>query len=262
MSDKYTEGVPEGLEKHLDSYTPDGRTNLTREELRTSVRGFVPKDGWSFKIGGEETKVDPSEDIYFFFPKQKSSVEIPIAGQYEMYIPLQSEQYGFSPNQKIRINPLCLELNLSRSAREAYEGILNLREESVSDLFELVGFIINDSMEYDFKKIIASEKELGNDTLKWDEPQRNYHPTGDEVNKGICVDAGKIIRNLLESLGMEKRFGYTYANARNNFASHDTTVVFDKISGEWAVINSKSPTKSYNLTPKEKLVELGSPYVA
>jgi hypothetical protein len=262
MSGKYTEGIPEGLEKHLGIYTPDERTNLTNGELRTSVRGFVPKEGWSFKIGGEETKVDPSEDVYFFFHKQDDSVEIPVAGQHKMYIPLQREQYGFSPTQRVRINPSRLELDLSRSASEVYEGILNSTEMGASELFEIVGFIVNHSMEYDFEKIIASEKELGNDTSKWNEPQRNYHPTGEEVTKGICVDAGAIVRNLLGSLGMEERFGYTCANASNSFAPHDTTVVFDKVSGEWAAINSKSPTKPYNLTPKERLVELGSPYVA
>ena len=117
-------------------------------------------------------------------------------------------------------------------------------------------------MAYDFGKTRKLEEELGKDPSKWDEPQKSYRPTGEEVMKGTCVDAGELIRTILGSLGMEDRLKYSYVQARNNFAPHNTTVVFDKISGEWAVINSKSPTKPYNLTPKDKLVELGKPYVA
>lgn len=261
MTNQFIEGIPEGLEKHLATYTPNQRTNITLEELRSYVRGYIPKPAWSFTDGDEKKVVPASEDVYFFFPFREGSVELKIGDQIEMFAALQREKYGFSPEQRVRINPSRLELTLSEQARQKYESILNSGEIVVNDLLEAVGFIVNHSMEYDFEKIRRMDKQQGDDPSRWDEVQRNYKPTGEEVIKGICTDAGLMIRGILGSLGIEDRLKYTYVSSSNNLSYHDTTCVFDKTSGEWAVISSKSPTKPYNLTPKNRLAELGFPYV-
>lgn len=84
-------------------------------------------------------------------------------------------------------------------------------------------------------------------------------------SRGITMD------ELLEEVGagVNNAMGYDFETMEETLTaeieklskSHDTTLVFNKETGYWVVINSKSPVKVYNLVPKEKLVEIGRPYV-
>lgn len=172
MNNPSAEGLPEGLERALDTYKP-WQTNITPEVLRTSITGHNPKKGYPIACNGETRYFDPSES-YFFFPRQEDSVLIKFSNFPHMLVPLQREKYGFSPNRTVRINPSRLDLDLSERARAVYEEILNSREMSITDLLEAVGFIVNHSMEYDFEKI---RKQSGPFASKWDEAQKKYRPT-------------------------------------------------------------------------------------
>jgi hypothetical protein len=263
MTEKYFSGVPKGLEKEIAKYISDSGTNITPEEIRKSVKGFLPIKGYTMNLFGEEIVQEPSNKLYVFFDKEKQTdtILIDINRQYKFLIPLEREKYGFSPNQKVAINPSRLELDLSKDPTKVYETILNSKEMNANELFENIGYIVNHSMLYDFSKVFMPGEEKEEGASKWNEVIKNYQPNGDEVLSGICVDAGKLIRQFLSSLNMEDNFGYTAVTSSTDFSSHDTTVVFNKINGDWAVINSKSTLKHYNLTPKDKLIELGEPYV-
>ncbi|MBU1203868.1 MAG: hypothetical protein KKG60_02240 [Nanoarchaeota archaeon] len=259
---------PRGLELILKLNKPAEFSNISPNELRANVVGYelleirrtaIVKDGKEYEI--------PPEAIYVFFMKEEGSLDIPII-QHHIYVPLHLDNYGFSPEKTTKINPKRLKLNLSNSGRKVYDKILHLREIRLSELLESVGFMINQSMEFDFEKAmkvikndfvgkyhpgelkrILKEKE---DILK----SKNYSPHGEEVMKGICSDAGELIRKVLVNLRVEKTLGILEKSFIDEL-SHNTTIVFDKKSGEWAIINSKSPRKFYNLVPKENLGEFG-----
>ena len=177
-----------------------------------------------------------------------------------LYVALAPTEYGFSDERVVTLKPKEIEglkSRLSPEAAERYNQILHSSKLSFNYLLESVGFIVNHSMAYDKTKF--------NDFIKADELQREvqqYVQEGHETMKGICSDAGTLIRKILYSLGIDDSLGVSFAQSHNGKTAHDTTLVFDKKSGEWAVINSKSPTKEYNLVPKDKLCELGAPYVA
>jgi hypothetical protein len=246
------------LEERLQSFNPDGKTNITKEELRSSLIRY--DEGVSIGLVGEDVRDNPLEQLYFFFPRQENSLNIPLSNQKEMYLALQPDTYGFSDDRMVSINPTPLNLDLSQRAREVYDNILASPEMKINTLLEAVGFIVNHSLDYDFDKQRELDRKWGGDASRWDELQKNYRSTGKEVLKGDCQDAGAMIRDILGSLGMEDNLKYTKVIARDGPFFHDTTMIFDKDTGEWAVINSKSPSKQYNLVSKEKLHELGSPF--
>ncbi len=262
MKLQFVPGIPQGLERHIARFSPSkNSTNITSEEIRLSTVGYIPKPGWSFTApDGEKKTVEPSEDIYLFFPKQEGSVEIPVGDQNEIFIALQLNNYWLPLEKKVKISPQKLELRLSDIARTAYEMLFNFEELPLSKLLKSVGFIVNDSMEYDFEKLRRFEVEVGKDPSKWDPVQKDYKPTGRETIKGICTDAGDLIRSILLSLNLDQNIGFTHVRTDDGFSNHDTTLVFDKQDGRWVVINSKSPTKDYILVPKYRLPELGEPY--
>jgi hypothetical protein len=149
-------------------------------------------------------------------------------------------------------------LDLSSQAESAYQRILGSKEINLNELLDTVGFIVNHSMEYDFDKF-RSQCQREESYAPVGAARESYRISGHEVSKGTCVDSGLQIRSILGSLGLEEKYKFLDVSSVNG-SSHDITVVFDKKSGEWAVINSKSPSKPYNLVPKNRLVELGSPY--
>ena len=270
MNMQLINGIPENLEELLRDFISGVNTNITADELRHSVvgytkdlpRGFKPgkmvsSTGKMIKPAGEES-LSSSIDVYCFFPPYENSTNI---HKKEINIALQPEKYGFMPDRRVQIHPSRLELGLSRQARLIYDGILDSQEIGVSQLLEDVGFIVNHSMEYDFDKFIRLSRKP-KDYTHVEAARKYYRPTGEEVNKGICTDAGKMIRRILGSLRMEDKIKYIDVGTVNSSGFHDTTVIFDKVSGEWAVINSKSPilSKQYNLMPEDKLPDLGSPY--
>lgn len=253
--------VLESLEKYLTRYEPEiSFTNISTEDLRTSVTDSIAVRVLRFVMGGEK-KESPAHHIYFFFPKTDDSIDIKVNGVEGLFVPLDPKKYGFSDSKTVKLSPTRLDADLSGRARELYEGLVCSDEISLNELLESAGYIVNSSVEYDIDEARRLEIKHGGDGLKWDEYKQTYQPTGEEVMKGRCEAAGNIIRGLLFSLGIEDRFLFTRVNAANGITTHDTTLVFDRESGEWAVINSKSPIKTYNLVPEEKLTELGRPYV-
>ncbi len=273
MSKQFIIGTPEGIDELLSGYDPLGLSNLSIEELRGSVTGYVPDDG--FAMMSDDGKLEPtdSKEVYFFFPKEDGSIDIGLRNHHSLYVPLSLDKYGFSTEREVGITPQKLDLNLSEEAQAAYCELLDSTNAGLSTLLERVGYIINHSMEYDFEKVIRDRRTyIEEDCLEPEELEleiqgyeaqlrsKGYSSHGGEVMKGICGDAGKLIRQLLFSLGINEDFGIVHVTSNNGFR-HDTTLIFDKLTGEWAVINSKSPTKPYNLVPKEKLYELGTPYI-
>ncbi len=254
--------IPTWLDRHVRRYNISEDSNLPPEVLRNAFTGCSNVEGFVY-------------DHYFFFPKTDDTVDVTI--EYCMHIPLKPENYGFPDGRMVGIKPRRRKLELSDMARDEYESLLKKRQVPANKLFESAGFIINDSMEYDFEslwwgaRVFFFENNRGNEVkterqlreFKAETEDCSYTPTGREVTKGICVTAGSYIRFLLRSLNMEDRIAFTHVTAQtNDIVSHDTTLVFDRGTGHWAVINSKSPLKPYNLVPFEKLEELGRPYAA
>ena len=257
-------GVPPDLDRLLQeapvTLFSSEYSNLSIEQLRASVCEYTPRPQLFFpKSSPAETP--PMNETYVFFPPSEGARLIPLWLNSFLKVPLSLDRYGFS-GKTTEIRPREIPLQLSTAAQTQYSRMAGMGKIEIADMLETVGFVVNDSMEYDFCKMITIDRELGNDIGKWEQLRTTYRPSGKEMVKGICDDAGKTIRSILSSLGIDERLRFFYVGTMNAFAPHDTTAVFDSISGYWAVINSKSPTKPYNLVPPEKLGELGFPYAA
>ena len=128
---------------------------------------------------------------------------------------------------------------------------------------------INHSMEYDFAGILESLRQER--AVRFEDPadlerhlaaieagfrSTGYQPHGDEVMKGACDTAGGLIRELLFGLMIGEPYRFMHVTSAKGEVLHDTTMVFDRQRGYWAIVNSKSPTKPYNLVPKDRLEEL------
>ena len=234
------------------------QTQLTRKKPLNIVRYVPSSDG----VGLEKetlTSGEFIESVFLYFPVQENDKSIQLFyKEGSVLVSLDPQKYGFPIDTKVQIDPQYIDLELNERSRNLYDSVLSNDNPNLNYLLDSVAKIVNDSMEYDVHRltnVIDAEDKLSDSVY-------DYSPVGDEVQLGICVDAGKQIRNLLGSLNLESRIGGSYvsANGSNSNISHDTTLVFDKERGHWAVLNSKSATKNYNLTPKEKLSELGSPF--
>lgn len=259
MTIQFVVGTPADLESKLKNFNPSNRSNISLDELRKNVNGYVPEDNPTSIQYGYVSKV-----VYFYFPKTSSSLDIKFAGHFELFIPLEPSNYGFPDESVVKFDPVPLDLSLTQEAKKAYSSILESREMPINELLEKVGFIVNSSMDYDFAKIIQLRREKGLDISHYENLSSAQRSQSKELS-GLCSDAGDLIRGLLLSLNMEPRYGFTYVKSvspADESNTHNTTLVFDKTTGRWAVINSKSPTILYNLVPKDKLPELGKPYVS
>ncbi len=264
---QFVEGKPANLENILNLYEENEiSSNLNINELRQNVSGYIPIKPFTLtnKNNGNKFGGNPINDIYFFFKKDEGDRTIRLSES--MYLSLNSDKYGFD-NKKIQINPQKIKnLKLSNEATKMYEQLLNSNSINLDEILEKTGYMINSSMEYDFKKIKSFEKtekgSTGYSIEQWKEEEKLYKPTGLEVKKGICRDAGKQIREVLFNLELLNKYGITHVQSSYDGLLHDTTLVFDKQKGNWEVINSKnSETKQFNLANKEQLKELGSPYI-
>ncbi len=258
---------------------PSRGSNIVPSELANSVVEsrpsdtmiYVPSDKVS-AVSSEKPIAEPAKkgfkrsgngvskqayDIFLFFPRAQESLDIRL-GFSLMYVALKPSDYGFSDTRMVALTPKEIEglkSKLSPKAAERYAQLLSLSELPLNYLLESVGFIVNHSMAYD--------KEKFNGNIGVEELQKKvgqYKPEGHETMKGICTDAGNLIRQILFSLNLDGSLGVSYVQSHDGSTAHDTTLVFDKKSGEWAVINSKSPFKPYNLVPKDKLEVFGTPY--
>lgn len=251
----------ECLDWLLFSYLPE-ESNLTKNDLSDHMTELVPATTTRIPDG---VAVSTSPIGYFFFPRTPTSIEVPIGRHDALCVPLEPSNYGFTSEHKTTLRPCKLELYLTDEAASAYERLLATREIELSELCETVGFVVNHSMEFDFEKAKAIHAKGLSDmsVAAYEEAlyALGYKPHGGETLKGICSSAGKLIRQILFSLRLDKRIGFFNVGSYNGVSHHDSTLVFDKPTGHWAVINSKSPTKPYNLVPQERLVDFGRPYV-
>ena len=255
--------MDDSLEKVLARYNPGGNSNISQDDIRRNVRQHSIKAG--FKTSDVQR---PDTHLFFvYFERGEHSLLIPVSYSKNLFVPLSPSSYGFEDDQ-VSISPAKIDLPMSELGRAAYERLVSQRQVSLSYLLECVGGMVNGSLQYDFQKMIGMDIAGGRDPSGWIAKRDEYSPTGFEVAKGICTDAGASIRSLLSSFGMAQNIKFTNVPVNymlpgsKRIGVHDTTAVFDASSGRWAVINSKSPTKLYNLVPKDRLVDLDSPYVS
>ncbi|MBW2965340.1 hypothetical protein KY363_07830 [Candidatus Woesearchaeota archaeon] len=255
MEPGFIEGVPHDLENMLGGFSPDGVSNITAEDVVAGIVGYVQSDAsWPGMVR------PVTRTVYCWFPPVPGSVEMPIAGCLDICVALYHGNYGFDPDRHVRMEPQRVSIDLAAHAEDEYSCLLGMREAPLTGMLESVGRIVNSSMRYDFQKVIDARRENGMDTAKYEKLAAEEVFTGDTPLVGICVDAGRAIRKILSALNMDSRYVFTWVKVGGDDDTHDTTLVFDRTSGDWAVVNSKSPTKQYYLVPKEKLEELGHPY--
>lgn len=276
MAIKFFRGKPKSLEKSLKDYStklitpynPEYKTNISKAEIRRDVVGYTQVGGVSGLYKGERVEVPPLEYIYVFFPKTKGRIDFSLAESGLIFVALRPEDYGFE-DQKVKVHPSRLKLNLSSEGEEAYDRILRSNKVNLASLLDSVGFMINHSMEYDIREAVLTVGPMGLDGYErseFEEKARKemeswgYIPHGSEVMKGICSTAGNLIRRVLFSLGINQELGITHVGTRIGNFSHDTTLAFSKRTGRWMVINSKSLRLSQNLVAREELGNFGSAY--
>ncbi len=242
----------------FDSYILDreiiiNSSSLNREDIVAATHSFEER-ARNFSIA------------FAFFEKAEGSIEIPLIsvggkkGDVHIVTPLEIQNYGFPNGEKTTLKPQAVQgLELNDESRQLYLELLKTESIGLNELAETVGSIVNSSMQYDLEKAL--------NLRNWTEKQREflttagekYLQTGREVSMGICSDAGQQIRKILTSLGLEQQFGIVSV-AATKIVTHDTTVIFNTITGEWNAINSKSPAKQYNLVQIGNFEELGWPY--
>ena len=169
-------------------------------------------------------------------------------------VSLNKEEYGLSGI--VAYDPLGQKLTLSEESGRRYGVLLDRRAMDIGDLLETVGAVINESMEFNPEGKLPERVEEAMKALS----ASTYRPTGKETMKGICDDAGKMIRGLLGSLQLDPRYKFFKVSTRIGEISHDNTIVFDTVLGNWAIINSKSPRITYNLVSSTQLGQMGNAY--
>lgn len=248
------------LEASIANFYPE-HSNLTREELGSSITYVEVSYGFARIIGGVAKPAEASYEFLAFFEPADFARRISISPNGGLYVPLEVKNYGMDYGLNVR--PSRIALDLSKVARLAYEILLLQKTVNGNLLLETVGGIINSSMEYDFDKMDGWEKGLeGIPSHLWERARHQYFPSGNEVTKGICGDSGKLIRKVLAGLGFDQHIKYVQAQAQSprTLMGHDVTLVFDSKTANWAIINSKSPILTYNLVPKQNLSDLGRQY--
>ncbi|MBS3141256.1 hypothetical protein J4405_03870 [Candidatus Woesearchaeota archaeon] len=212
-------------------------SNIRLSDLKGNVTEYIPS---VMKRSGS-LMIRPPSVVYVFFPYNEKDLHIKlrhIPGVLA-YINLRKSDYGM---------PL-------------------------EDLLEDASALINNGIEYDVELCLSKIRDLINPSatkLKKIESylrSGRYEPSGQEVLKGICSESGFLIRSYLNKLELPDSVKFIEVTSTNPHKlgrfglSHDTTLVFDNVTGSWIVINSKSPIKHYNVVPKGKLADLGYPYV-
>ena len=243
-------GVPSDLEEKLQGFNPEAHSNITLEQIRANIKGYAPSKSPKYV----------SEEVYVFFLPRNTSIKIRLADHFEIIAPLEASNYGFPDSTRVRISPYRMQFQLSEKEEQAYEQLLRETEIPINKLLETVGFIINSSMAYDFDKIIGLTREREHDASFFEELRNVSQKPCDASFSGICTDAGELIRMLLRSLQLDQTFLFTHVSSTDGQSTHDTTTFFDTQTGKWAIINSKSPTKQYNLVPASQVTALGAPY--
>jgi len=187
----------------------------------------------------------------------------------QLHIPLNLSNYGFPDSRRVKIDMEAkTKINLKPSMRQFYECMINTDEVPLNFVLETLTMVVNDSMEYDFEKALDGIKKYVDGYTSPKARMRaqkeyqgfldgikicDYKPFGDETMHGICTDSGDLIRELVKITIIDPELRYT--KTRTN-VHHDVTTVFDIETGNWVVLNSKSPLKLYYLVPKDIIPDL------
>jgi hypothetical protein len=229
----------------------EGEMNISLNDLRRYHKKI--KSGYANWEDGL-----PANEHNIFFEEGEVRINPFFIQFLNINIPLKKDNYGFPENRRISIAPARLELSLNEESKARYGQILSTKQFSANSLFDSVGFIINNSMKFSPDGTSGSEYKCGVEVLGL--AGENYKPTGKETMIGMCAKAGSLIRTVLSALNMEDTVRFTNVHTSIGVYSHDNTVVFDINSGNWVIINSKSPRIEYNLVPKDGLKRMGMPY--
>ena len=237
------------LEKDLRLQTNISYDNIRRNRVLTINRGQI---GIRDNESGEMVYGDMIYHHLYFLPDE-SSLKFQIGhGGFE--VSLKKENYGLSGI--VAYDPLGQKHTLSEKSENRYAALLGSRTMNIEDLLETVGAVINDSMEFNPEGSSLEQSEEAMKALS----ASTYTPTGEEVMKGICTDAGNMIRELIRNLQLDPRYKFFEVSTRIGEISHDNTIVFDTVLGNWAVINSKSPRIPHNLVSSTQLGQMGNAY--
>ncbi len=171
----------------------------------------------------------------------------------EKKILLTEKKYGFSEIAEVIMHPKRVHLPiLSRISQDMYDQILTLQKAPLQWVLECCGKIVNESMEYDFSRDKVKENVRA--------AQVSYHTSGNETIKGVCTDAGLLIRRIIRSLGLPKEYIILKTGINWKSVLHDVTLIVDKATRRWVAINSKSPTKEFVIVPLSSLADWKSIY--
>ncbi len=233
-------------------------TQITPLDLEANLTGVKTKRSY-VSIGGQ--RGDYTRRFVYFDPFA-ADFQIPTDSGGTYVIPLRMEKYGFPDARTVRVDKGGRVTGVSPEVESLYRGLFEREEVPLNEALEILGKTVNDSMEYDIDALngrddISSASQELIERVK----ASGYIPTGQETVKGICKDAGPLIRALLGYTLRDSSLKYIGIDSINETGdSHDITLLLDPETENWVIVNSKSPLKPYNIVPREKLQELGSPF--
>jgi hypothetical protein len=245
------QGLPDNSENKMKS--------VTKSELEEKIR-FIDERSKSQQPG----TVKLLDYKYCYFMPEGNEINIPACIDY--IIPISMKNYGFSDSRAVKLDKSENENIFSFACQQRYDKFFENDSAALNLALETIAGCVNDSFEFDIHEIEESinSRKGGFDTYTKELidifKSAGYKPTGDETMKGTCTESGNVIRNIINNRLIDDNLRYLKVNTLSQISSHDTTLIFDITGGGWAVVNSKSPLKPYNLVPKEKLEEIGIPF--
>ena len=233
-------------------------TQVTTQDLEAHITGTISVKSL-VRANGQNGKFTVN---FVYFEPSSADLLVPtdVGGTYK--IPLKMNNYGFPDSRVVRVDRRGRVNGLSPLPADKYHRMLDRQEVPLSEALEIIARVVNESMEYDTEGLISGRYgELPTQELLQKISASGYTPHGQETIKGICGDAGELIRTLIGCTLRDDSLNYLCISSKSKSGDgHDTTLVFDPATENWAVVNSKSPLKPYNLVPREKLSELGIPF--
>jgi len=277
------------VKKQIRLHLPQSENNnIGDEDIRNNIKdisynkkfSIINKTGskneeWTSEIDEiSHILKDKNINITLFFKKQWADINI---HRGSIDIPLCLDKYWFEDKESIHIKPIVgrkSEINLHPKLKKMYDNMFDEQDIFINELLENIGKVVNDSIAYDFdymkEKQLQENKQVSFNSEEEREKEEEkireardikmretYIPTWIETNKGVCHHAGTMIRNILSKIWLPTNIKYLEISTSSWWpASHDTTLVFDRNTGNRAIVNSKSPTKNFNLAWKEDLPKL------
>lgn len=236
--------------------------NLDIDTISKGYRGYRP---YVVERGVANFYFNPLPDLYVFSKpnlRKRNVIDVHLGVDTTLRIALDLDDYGFPPEAAVALDPKPMfeKPPFSPPYEDLYRQLFEVRTYGLAQLLEAVGAIINGSMAYDFSKMPdprPASAYQGPTPFSREELAKQHPPRGNETLKGQCQDAGHLIRRLLLSLHPAKTLLIAELTTQARGFFHDVTLVFDTLTSRWALVNSRSPLKPYNLIPKERLPDLG-----